>query len=69
MQRFSMTFALDGHLDLAFANFTHNYRSDQQSLIYWGSDAGPSPSNHTSCPPFWPVALRLGISMEMAYPR
>ena len=60
MQRFSMTFALDGHLDLAFANFTHNYRSDQQSLIYWGSDAGPSPSNHTELPTFLASGVAVG---------
>ena len=42
---------LDGHLDLVFANFMHNYRSDQQSLIYWGSDSGLSPTNRTASGP------------------
>ena len=51
---------LDGHLDLVFANFMHNYRSDQQSLIYWGSDSGLSPSNRTELPTFLASGVAVG---------
>ena len=51
---------LDGHLDLVFANFMHNYRSDQQSLIYWGSDSGFSPSNRTELPTFLASGVTVG---------
>ena len=51
---------LDGHLDLVFANFMHNYRSDQQSLIYWGSDSGFSPSNRMELPTFLASGVAVG---------
>ena len=51
---------LDGHLDLVFANFMHNYRADQQSLIYLGSDSGLSPSNRTELSTFLASGVAVG---------
>ena len=42
----------DGHLDIVFSNSMHNYRTDQKSLIYWGSDSGLSLTNRTELPTF-----------------
>ena len=50
----------DGHADIVFANFMHNYRPDQSSLIYWGDDSGFSPANCTELPSFLASGLAIG---------
>ncbi|MCH2213118.1 MAG: VCBS repeat-containing protein [Fuerstiella sp.] len=50
----------DGHPDIVFANFMHNYRPDQNSQIYWGSDSGFSPMNRTELPSFLASGVAVG---------
>ena len=50
----------DRHLDIVFANFMHNYRPDQDSLLYWGSDGGFSLTNCTRLPTFLASGVAVG---------
>ena len=50
----------DGRLDIVIANFTHNYRTDQMALIYWGNDAGFSVTNRTELPTFLASGVAVG---------
>ena len=50
----------DSYLDIVFANFMHNYRPDQEALIYWGSDFGFSQANRTALPAFLASGVAVG---------
>ena len=50
----------DTHLDIVLANFMHNYRTDQDALIYWGGDSGFSPANRTALPTFLASGVAVG---------
>ena len=45
----------DGYQDIVFANFMHNYRTDQNAYVYWGASEGFTPANRLELP-----ALRAG---------
>ncbi len=50
----------DGRLDIVIANFTHNYRTDQKALIYWGNETGFSDTNRTELPTFLASGVAVG---------
>ena len=50
----------DTYPDIIFANFMHNYRPDQESLIYWGGTSGFSLANRTALPTFLASGVAVG---------
>ena len=58
----------DGYLDIVVANFMHNLRTDQEALIYWGSDTGFSATNRSGLPALLASGVAVGDLNDDGFP-
>lgn len=50
----------DGYPDIVFANFMHNFRTDQPAYIYWGSAQGFTNEKRTELPAYLASGVAVG---------
>src|SRR5581483_10767714 len=58
----------DGHADIVFCNYIHNYPGLRNAYVYWGSAKGYSVSNRTELPTIWAGGVAAADLNRDGYP-
>ena len=61
-------FNRDGHPDIVFCNFIHNYPGVRYAYIYWGSRDGYLPGHRTELPTNWASGVEAADLNQDGYP-